>query len=231
MTECIHDEFCITCTKCGLVLHNQEYDSNIVYEETIPKYQNSSNSNKYIIWNKWTNEEKNIYAISNYTKQICNELAICDSINYICDLVINILEMIKNDDCSKRANQKKAIIILCIVHALPYYSIEDLKNKLQIDYKYISKAEKNIKELIFKKKIQEFHFKKQEKHKYSSLEELISFCKNNNIIQEHGCSFFIEKHYNPKLKYSEFISNKQIDVSHVTISKIYKKLINEINLD
>lgn len=237
IVECAHElDMCgTTCIKCGLVLYS-EYQSQFNQEEIInlkkPFYRKYK---KYNLWYKWTNEEKNLYSIEQYTKSICKKLEVDTFIDFICDLVKIIMILIKKNDCSKRNHLKIAIIILCIVHVLPQYTVTSLSKKIELNIKYITKAEKNIKELLLQNKLQLSHLKHFET-KNDHVTQLIDYCKKNDIIQEHSpksiyavCTFFIAKKNDSTLSINKFVNCT--DISTVTISKIYKKLKSKIVLN
>jgi len=224
------------CTNCGHVINEQEYLSEINISDNIV-LNNKIKYNKYNLWYKWSNAEKNLYNIELYTKNICNQLNIDKYIDYICDIVKMVMILVKNDDCSKRNHLKKAIIILCIMNVFPSYSINTLSTKLELNPKYITKAEKNIKELIYKKKLHSFDKKSIDKIKsFDQIQQLINYCKENDILQEHSpksieyvCTFYILKCKSPELTITKFCKLHDM-ISPVTISKIYKKLEKEINV-
>ena len=66
-------------------------------------------------WFMWTNDEKNSYKLSNYTKDLCNKLSIPDTLTpLICNIVNVVISAIKKYEGTKRARVKDGIILSCI---------------------------------------------------------------------------------------------------------------------
>ncbi len=173
--KCNHIEYDTdyVCTNCGLMNNNDKiYDNNINYdnnnnEMTIlnyPRKKHNYDKNNHLCkmktWYENTSEEKNEYKLLLYTKKICNSLEINSYIDYICDLVNKVLKCVKLNDGTKRSRVKDGIIVVCIYytykkHNLHNYTftLQNLAKKLDLNIKYISKAEITILELISKKKI------------------------------------------------------------------------------
>ena len=165
--KCIDNE--LVCCDCGLVI-NSVFCDNIYFgnnnnsngnnnssskSDSVPLKNKSSNGSisKLQNWYMWSNEEKNIYKLSCYTKALCTRLDINESlVPNICEIVINVIETIKKYEGTKRARVKDGIIIVCIQYVFKdthqCISIDNLARKIHLDIKYVTKAEKLIIELI-----------------------------------------------------------------------------------
>lgn len=158
------------CTNCGLMIYD-----NIIYENhnnydstndmTVLNYAKKNfNKNDHIykmkVWFENTSQEKNEYKLNLYTKKICETLQIDSHIDYICDLVNVVLKCIKKNDGTKRSRVKDGIIVVCIFYTHKKYhlqnytfTLQNIAKKLNLNIKYVSKAEMLILELINKNKI------------------------------------------------------------------------------
>lgn len=260
----------IICEDCGLILSENRISESIVFTgETNVEYKFKSTSikskrlSKIQEWYTWTNEEKNTYKLKEYIKTLCARLDIIEPmISNIIDTSIIVMNTIKKNDGTKRGRVKDGIIITCIHHvskltSTPYCYI-NLANKIDLDIKYITKAEKSISELVNMKilKFKEFEemikknpydyiisTMKQNNIKVSNdilkkAKTLIEICEDNDILQDHtplsiGCCCFYyilkqQENINIDLKTFSSIYN----ISIVTIVKTYNKLIiHKNNID
>ena len=159
------------CTNCGLMFTNKinydTFDSTNIIDENecdIKSYFKKCNSKyskiaKMQTWYTWSNDEKKIYKLSQYTRDLCNKLNITFYIEYICNLVNTILYKLKDTDSSKRTRVKDGIIVVCIYYVYIKnnifvnidFSTKTLAKSIKLDIKYITRAEKSISELINKK--------------------------------------------------------------------------------
>jgi transcription initiation factor TFIIIB Brf1 subunit/transcription initiation factor TFIIB len=153
----------IICGNCGLTINDDIYyeedaDNQIFSEEIQTKVNNYGSSNKMLKmqkWLQWTNSEKNDYKLKKYTRDLCEKLKINEGIiEPVCELVLQIMHAIKKqNDGPKRSRVKDGIIIACIyytsknLNSRQSYSYIDLAKQINLDIKYISKADKIIMEL------------------------------------------------------------------------------------
>lgn len=239
-----------TCTECGLVFDNDIEYSNYCFEEQQESKQptfNSVYSNKIMKmqeWLMWSNDEKNLYKLNKYTRELCEKLEINEKlINSVCSLVEQVMLAIKNScDGPKRSRVKDGIIIVCIYYISKNdnnnYSYIDLCKKLDLNLKYASRADKLIMELINLNKIkisQEFinNFLKTEspidyvnkiieryqlnidKQLLNNVSNLIDICEDNDILLDHTpLSIGVSCFY-----YILLLNNMEIDVK--IFSEIY----------
>lgn len=253
----------IICGDCGLILSENRISENVVFnvsENVDCKFKSTSIKSKRLSkiqeWYTWTNEEKNTYKLKEYIKVLCARLDIVESI--IPDIIhksIIVMNTVKKYDGTKRARVKDGIIITCIHHiskssCTPYCYIE-LANKIDLDIKYVTKAEKSISELTNMKRLEFKEFqemKKKNPYDYiiSTMKQhnikvsndilkkaklLIEICEDNDILQDHtplsiGCCCFYyilkrEENIDVDLKTFSNIYN----ISIVTIVKTYNKLL------
>lgn len=289
--NCNHIEYDTdhVCTNCGLMNNNDKiYDNNINYdtntEMTVlnyPKKKYNYDKNNHLCkmktWYENTSEEKNEYKLLLYTKKICNSLEINSYIDYICDLVNKVLKCIKLNDGTKRSRVKDGIIVVCIYytykkHNLQNYTftLQNIAKKLDLNIKYISKAEITILELINKKKISmdrnillnidtslnilpdiKLQFRLYFDHSkskacfglvrseidvlFKELESLLKYYENNELFNNHtpfsitvGCLYYLLKQ---KYDSDIILLSNVYNISHITILKIYKHLVQHININ
>jgi transcription initiation factor TFIIIB Brf1 subunit/transcription initiation factor TFIIB len=164
----------VICSNCGLILQEYFTTSSSYYQSfNIDKENHYSNSQKLGSfsskiqklqnWCRWTNDEKNQYKLSNYTKSLCNKLSIPEFvIQPICNTVNIVMNAIKQYDGTKRARVKDGIILVCIQYVLNEYSQSSerysdysygktavsMAKEMTLEIKYITKAEKLILELL-----------------------------------------------------------------------------------
>jgi hypothetical protein len=253
----------IICGNCGLILSECRFSENVVYNGDTNidcRIKNTSFNSKRLSkmqeWYTWTNDEKNTYKLKEYIKVLCTRLDIVDSIiPEIINKSITVMNTVKKYDGTKRARVKDGIIITCIHHisksTLTPYCYIDLSNKIDLDIKYVTKAEKLISELINMKKLEFNEFqeiKKKNPYDYivsiikqnnikvtydilQKVKILINFCENNDILQDHtplsiGCCCFyyiLKKEENINIDLKTFSSIYNISI--VTIVKMYNKLL------
>jgi transcription initiation factor TFIIIB Brf1 subunit/transcription initiation factor TFIIB len=252
----------IICGDCGLILSEYRISDNAVFngsENIDCKFKSTSIKSKRLSkmqeWYTWTNEEKNTYKLKEYIKVLCARLDIVESIIY--DIIyksIIVMNTVKKYDGTKRARVKDGIIITCIHHIskstlTPYCYIE-LANKIDLDIKYVTKAEKFISELINMKRLEFKEFqemKKKNPYDYiiSTMKRnnikvsndilkkakiLIELCEDNDILQDHTplsigccCFYYILKSENIDIDLKTF--SNIYNISIVTIVKTYNKLL------
>jgi transcription initiation factor TFIIIB Brf1 subunit/transcription initiation factor TFIIB len=250
----------IICGDCGLVLSEDRISDNPIFcgDKSEINYVSTKQNriSKIKEWNNWTNDEKNTYKLKEYIKTLCERLnIITPMISNIIETSIIVMNSIKKNDGTKRGRVKDGIIITCIHHisksTLTPYCYTYLANKIDLDIKYITRAEKLISELVnmnilhFKeftemKKINPYDYIvstiKQNNIKVSinilkKVKLLIEICEDNDILQDHtplsiGCSCFyyvlnMEKNINIDIKTFSCIYN----ISIVTLVKTYNKLL------
>ena len=209
-------------------------------------------------WMMWTNDEKNEYKLNKYTKELCEKLNILECIiGAVCNLVSHIMTAVKNGcDGPKRSRVKDGIIIVCIYYisknTRSSYSYIELAKKIDLNMKYISKADKLIMELINSNKLQisnEFldKFLKTENpidyvtriiEKYNlnindsiieQVKSLIEICEDNDILLDHtplsmgvSCFYYVLNINNIDINIKMF--SELYDLSMVTVMKTYNKL-------
>lgn len=260
--ECDAVTYDSVCNNCGLILNNDQEYSSYHFEEPVQYKSHYSRSNNRLMkmqeWIMWTNEEKTEYKLNKYTKELCDKLQITDSlIDSVCNLVSQIMTAIKSScDGPKRSRVKDGIIIVCIYYiskgTSSTYSYIDLAKKVNLNMKYISKADKLLMELINSNKLnvsQEFmnNFFKTENpidyvtkiiDKYQlainqqildQVIELIDVCEDNDILLDHtplsvgvSCFYYILDINNLEINVKMF--SELYDLSIVTVLKTFNKL-------
>lgn len=266
------------CTNCGLIFNDRELCdevftnlddngdiNNTSYCGTFKRV--NTKYNRIVImknWYTWSNDEKLVYKLSNYTKKLCDQLNIIHYIDYICNLVNTVLYKVKENDGCKRTKVKDGIIIVCIYYVYtknnvfvnPKFNPNTLSKLINLDIKYITRAEKSIMELINKNKIKldknifysvkspmsyiiqssvTLNIKKELLNIiYVKTQELIDKCEKEELLIGHtplsigiGCFYFILIQYELNVDISHFA--KVYNLSNVTIFKIFKKLKSLIN--
>ena len=247
----------LICYDCGLILQENRLSSHQTYETAQPityKPKTFSKINRMQEWFMWSNEEKNTYKLKEYVKTICNTLNISEKIiSNIIDTVINVMNCIKKNDGTKRARVKDGIIITCIYYVsknteIPYSYI-DLAKRINLDIKYVTRAERLIIELVNSKKLHldEISISQLERPydyvvstikkndlKISNeiltlVQRLINICEDNDILLDHtplsigvSCFYYILQLNNINVDLKLF--STLYDISVVTILKTFNKL-------
>jgi transcription initiation factor TFIIIB Brf1 subunit/transcription initiation factor TFIIB len=258
-TALIYDS---TCNSCGLMLNDNQEFSSYNYEEPI-QYKTSYTGNntrlkKMQEWMMWTNEEKTEYKLNKYTKELCDKLQIHEQfVDVVCNLVSQVMKAIKSScDGPKRSRVKDGIIIVCIYYVSKgsqnVYSYIDLAKKIDLNMKYISKADKVLMELINANKLNlsaDFmdNFYKTEnpidyvtkiidkyqlninKQIINQVIELIDICEDNDILLDHtplsvgvSCFYYILDINDIEINVKMF--SELYDLSMVTVLKTFNKL-------
>lgn len=249
------------CNNCGLISNNNQEYSSYNFEEPLQiKTRNYSNNKLMKIqeWMMWTNEEKIEYKLNKYTKELCEKLQISEYlVDSVCNLVSQIMMAIKNScDGPKRSRVKDGIIIICIYYiskgTSTIYSYIELAKKINLNMKYISKADKLLMELINSNKLKlspefmenvfktenpiDYVIKIIDKYKLvinkqilDQVIELISICEDNDILLDHtplsigvSCFYYILDMNNIDINVKMF--SELYDLSIVTVLKTFNKL-------
>lgn len=251
------------CNNCGLIITKEQEYSSYYFEEPIkykPSYSSYSNNRimKMQEWMMWSNEEKNEYKLNKYIKELCEKLQVNENIvNDVFNLVSRVMKAIKNGcDGPKRSKVKDGIIIICIYYISKgtslVYSYIDLAKKMNMNMKYISKADKLLMELITSNKlnlskelmdnflktedpidyvtkiIDKYELKINEKI-INQVTELINICQDNDILLDHtplslgvSCFYYILNINNIQINAKMF--SELYDLSMVTILKTFNQL-------
>lgn len=205
-------------------------------------------------WYMWTNDEKNIYKLKMYVKNLCQRLKISE---YLIDQIVNVVTMvmdtIKRNDGTKRARVKDGIIVICIYYVskdtITPYSYMDMAKRLDLDIKYVTRAERLILELLNSKKLnlsKSLVLDTQKPYDYiintiksknlnidnqilEHTQSLIAICEDNDILLDHtplsvgvSCFYYILKSNNIDIDLKLF--SELYDLSVVTVVKTYNKL-------
>jgi transcription initiation factor TFIIIB Brf1 subunit/transcription initiation factor TFIIB len=250
----------LICYGCGLVVVDFCIDpSQNTFEKSTPrrhtqKTQLSTRLQKMQDWYMWSNDEKNAYKLTTYTKSICQRLQIPEMLIVpICNTVVDVMNVIKKHDGTKRARVKDGIIVACMYYVSKntefHQNTNDLAKKMNLDVKYVTKAEKIILELVNLKKLNinkkivldtknSFDYvteviKKNNINVSESIltrvHQLIRICENKDLLLDHTplsvgvcCFYYVlkEKDISIDLK---FLSDLY-SLSVVTIVKTYNKL-------
>ena len=250
------------CSECGLVITEYNLSSQPVYDSQM--YTNQSSSSKTTFsnnklkkmqeWYMWTNEEKNIYKLKMYTRELCVKLQISETIiPSITDTVTFVMDIIKKNEGTKRARVKDGIIVFCIHYVSKdshiQYSYIDLSKKLSLDIKYVTKAERIILELINSKKLnlnKKLVLQIKQPLEYvldtinkkslkvsdeivSNVKLLIEICEDNDLLLDHtplsiGVCCFYYVLKNKNITIDLKMFSELYDLSIVTVIKTYNKL-------
>lgn len=248
------------CCDCGVVVPDILLDSQPQFEEPIESRHTTNRTcvNSRLVkmqtWYMWSNEEKNNYKLKQYTKELCYRLNIQEGMmNNICDTVVHVMNVIKKYEGTKRARVKDGIILTCIQYvfstAKSQMSALELAKKLNLEVKYITKAEKIIIELtnsgklnLSKTQIHEFktpyHCVKEviDQHLIniplellSQLQTLIDICKQNDLLLDNTplsvgvcCLYYILQLHSIEIDLKVF--SNLFGLSVMTILKTFNKL-------
>ena len=245
------------CYDCGLTLNEDRISLQQVFDNNIPisiKSNFKCRINKMQEWYMWTNSEKNEYKLKICVQDLCKKLKIAENlIGSIVDTVILVMNAIKINDGTKRARVKDGIILACIHYVSKDtptpYSYSELIKRLDLDIKYITKAEKLILELINSNKLnldKQLVLKTQKPFDYvmntvkqkglrinpdilEKVQSLIEICEDNDLLLDHTplsvgvcCFYYILKLENIDIDIKLFCEMYQLSI--VTVIKIYNKL-------
>lgn len=245
------------CYECGFSSREERISLQQVFENNIPisvKSNFKSRINKMQEWYMWSNSEKNEYKLKLCVQDLCKRLKIAEYlITSIVDTVILVMNAIKSNDGTKRARVKDGIILVCIHYvskdtSTPY-SYSELTKRLNLDIKYVTRAETLILELINSKKLnldKNLVLKTQKpfdyvmntiKKKYlkisqeilEKVQSLIEICEDNDLLLDHTplsvgvcCFYYILKLENINIDMKLF--SEMYELSLVTVVKTYNKL-------
>ena len=252
------------CFDCGYVINDivlessfVNYDNNSDNVATSKKFGNSKSYNKLQKmqnWYMWTSQEKNTYKLQIYTQELCTKLSILEQfIPNICTTVINTMNAIKKHDGTKRAKVKDGIILVCIHYELKKHgnqlSLSYLSKQLNLDIKYITKAENIMLELINNNKLKldkqmlletknpfDYVLDVIQKNDISvppkllkQVKLLIKICEENDLLLDHTplsigvcCFYYILKMHEFSIDVKLF--SDLYDLSVVTVVKTFNKL-------
>ena len=247
------------CMECGLVIDEDRLNNNCSFESlqqtvSIKLSKTNSRLSKMQEWYMWTNEEKNTYKLKVYVRNLCIKLNIVEClVENICNIVIMVMDSIKRNDGTKRARVKDGIIVSCIHYvskdtSIPYSYI-DMAKTLNLDIKYVTRADKLILELINCKKlnmnkslildtmkpydyiintIQKYNIKIDNKV-LLDVKTVIEICEDNDVLLDHTplsigvcCFYYILQLRNIEIDLKVF--SDLYDLSVVTVVKTYNKL-------
>jgi len=253
------------CSHCGLVIHSfldtscVSYENETVSSHTFNKTNKNDKMKKMQDWYMWTNEEKNAYKLAVYTKSLCKTLNITETFQQlIADTVIEVMTIIRKHDGTKRARVKDGIILCCIQYVTKTLQQElsaiGLAKKINLDIKYVTRAEKIILELVNSKKLllnKSYILETKEPFSYvmdvinkksikvsddilSKISNLINYCQTNDLLLDHTplsigvcCFYYVLKSHNMQIDMKVF--SELYDLSIVTVIKTHNKLKSRLN--
>lgn len=257
-TNMINSLESLICQDCGLILTENRLNSSPVFESVIEPNRGYTNKNNKISkmqeWYMWSNEEKNTYKLKQYVRDLCSRLKILEClVENIIDTVVTVMDCIKKNDGTKRARVKDGIIICCIYYVSKDthtpYSYAIMAKDLNLDIKYVTRAERLILELMNSKKLnldkkivlstnKPFDYvintikKNDLKIDDSILKDtrtLIEICEDNDILLDHTplsigvcCFYYILQMRSINIDIKIF--SELYDLSSVTIIKTFTKL-------
>jgi transcription initiation factor TFIIIB Brf1 subunit/transcription initiation factor TFIIB len=246
------------CYQCGFSLREEYIVLHNAFETCMPttsvKPSFKSKITKMQEWYMWSNSEKNEHKLKVCVQDLCKNLKIADClVGSIVETVILVMNVIKNNDGTKRARVKQGIILVCIHYiskdtSTPY-SYSELTKRLDLDIKYVTRAERLILELINSKKLnidkdvilrnlKPFDYIMNIiKQKYikikpeilDKVKSLIEICDDNDLLLDHTplsigvcCFYYILKM--EKINVDIKLFAEMYDLSLVTVVKTYNKL-------
>jgi transcription initiation factor TFIIIB Brf1 subunit/transcription initiation factor TFIIB len=159
------DDFKIICFSCGVT---STFATDVVTNEFTPneipqRYCKKSSKElcklqKRLGWCQYTNEEKNEYKLKSYIEELCGRLGISEGlVSQIKSTVVDVMNIIKSTEGTKRARVKDGIILACIEYVGKRNGVSlsatKLGKSIDIDIKYVTKAEGILLELLHTKKL------------------------------------------------------------------------------
>lgn len=246
----------IICIDCGLIIEEDRIISTQNFDNNVVQVKNKTYNklSKMQEWYMWSNEEKNIYKLKTYIVELCNKLGIPEFLlANITELCINVMELIKKTDGTKRARVKDGILVICIYYVTKDtstpFSYIDMAKRLNLDIKYVTRAERMILELVNSKKLnldkkimldtkKPFDYITESINKYNLnvsndilklVKLLIEICEDNDLLLDHtplsiavSCFYYISKLKNNNIDVKIF--SNFYNLSIVTVIKTYNKL-------
>lgn len=249
----------VICKDCGTVLRSYNYVH--AYQDNIPLRRTTTSSKFNNIqrlqqWTMYTNEEKSQYKLKKYTESICEKLGIeAHLVPIVANTVCTVMDIIKENEGTKRARVKDGIILSCIHYISKYldekYDSVTLAKQLDLNIKYITKADKIILPLIHNGKLKldkrsflqtetPFFYINQMIEKYNlqipsfiitQVHRLINLCEEHDLLLDHTpqsvgicCFYYILKLNDIQIDVKMFI--EIYNISAVTLFKTHSKLQN-----
>lgn len=248
------------CYQCGFFLREENITLCNAFENCMPitsvksSFKSKSKINKMQEWYMWSNSEKNEYKLKLCVQELCKNLKIAEClVGSIVDTVILVMNAIKNNDGTKRARVKQGIILVCIHYvskdtSTPY-SHSELTKRLNLDIKYVTRAERMVLELINSKKLNldkslvlknlkpfdyviniiKQKFLKINPEILDKAKSLIEICEDNDLLLDNTplsigvcCFYYILKM--EKINVDIKLFAEMFDLSLVTVVKTYNKL-------
>jgi len=253
--ECIDGN---VCGDCGTVLNHYKQISYYSHIEQVTyksqKTYTNSRLQKMQEWMAYTNKEKNEYKLKMYIRDLCEKLQIQENIiDSVCGLVNKVMNSIETkNDGPKRSRVKDGIIISCIYYISKERNLQlnyaELAKKIHLDIKYISKADKFLKELTFLNediinKIEDpMDYINSIVNKYAlctkldklqtllkTTQLLVDVCEDNDILLDHtplsiGCTCFYYVLKRELIDVDTVLFSEMFGISNVTLIKTYNKL-------
>jgi|UniRef100_A0A6C0ANC7 transcription initiation factor TFIIIB Brf1 subunit/transcription initiation factor TFIIB len=250
------DNYEIICFDCGLIIDEDRIISSQTFDNNVSqvKKRTYNKLSKMQEWYMWSNEEKNVYKLKTYIIELCNKLYIPEFLfSNIIELCVNVIDLIKKTDGTKRARVKDGILVICIYYVTKDtstpFSYVDMSKRLNLDIKYVTRAERMILELVNSKRLnldkkimldtkKPFDYIAESINKYNLniskdilklVKILIEICEDNDLLLDHtplsiavSCFYYILKLRNVETDvkiFSEFYN-----LSIVTVIKTYNKL-------
>jgi transcription initiation factor TFIIIB Brf1 subunit/transcription initiation factor TFIIB len=250
------DNYEIICFDCGLIIDEDRIISSQTFDNNVSqvKKRTYNKLSKMQEWYMWSNEEKNVYKLKTYIIELCNKLYIPEFLfSNIIELCVNVIDLIKKTDGTKRARVKDGILVICIYYVTKDtstpFSYIDMSKRLNLDIKYVTRAERMILELVNSKRLnldkkimldtkKPFDYIAESINKYNLniskdilklVKILIEICEDNDLLLDHtplsiavSCFYYILKLRNVETDvkiFSEFYN-----LSIVTVIKTYNKL-------
>jgi transcription initiation factor TFIIIB Brf1 subunit/transcription initiation factor TFIIB len=250
------DNYEIICFDCGLILDEDRIISSQTFDNNVSqvKKRTYNKLSKMQEWYMWSNEEKNVYKLKTYIIELCNKLCIPEFLfSNIIELCVNVIELIKKTDGTKRARVKDGILVICIYYVTKDtstpFSYMDMAKRLNLDIKYVTRAERMILELVNSKRLnldkkimldtkKPFDYITESINKYNLniskdilkiVKILIEICEDNDLLLDHtplsigaSCFYYILKLKNIDTDVKIF--SDFYNLSIVTVIKTYNKL-------
>jgi transcription initiation factor TFIIIB Brf1 subunit/transcription initiation factor TFIIB len=147
----------VVCQTCGYVLHQTHILSTNTISDLQPNEFFSKKKftkddlrlKKLQEWYMYSKEDKSNFKLKMYVEDKCNKLRLCDEIvGATVAFVTQVIDYCKNSvHGPKRSKVKDGIIIVCLKQICPEMSILEMQKIMEVDTKYITKANKLLLEL------------------------------------------------------------------------------------
>ncbi|NBU34046.1 hypothetical protein EB118_07260 [bacterium] len=185
--ECCNGE--LTCTECGLVGSKEFTDAFFEPQSRCRQVGSKDKCFRFANWYTYTKDEKCAYKLGQYIEELCSRLDLSDAVvSSVKDVVAVVSSTVNAEYGAKRAKVKDSIIAVCIIRVILDYQVtrineSDVMKALNVNVRYVSKAENMLIELYNKGKLTRDYVSGQFR---DPLHCVLSVCKQNGLFMDNS---------------------------------------------